>query len=209
LPGCAKRTAVGDHAHPGFVALFGGVDWHTMRNRSAVGSVRPAASTSEKEEDIAMIRLLTHGIACTLIIGAVWAACNASDGDPTPDAGEREALVCDAIYLPILTFTFTDEATGEPYCGPAEVSYEVLGDFDVHDWYGSSGMSCECRDGVMMVTEGTYFDSFECHLVPPRGETSVVRVTAPGYQTFEQEVTLPYVCEPFTIVEARLAPTTP
>jgi hypothetical protein len=114
------------------------------------------------------------------------------------DRDAWEMLGCDAIYIPLVTFTFTDGSTGLAFCGPADISY--LSEC------GSAGSycgGCDCLDGTMVPTCD---DAFPCHLSPPVGETSTITVTAEGYRDFVTEVTLPYECHPLRTVDVLLEP---
>lgn len=108
----------------------------------------------------------------------------------------RDALICDAVYVPLVTFTFMDASTQKVYCGPATIGYEVVG----KDLSGTA--ECDCEDDVM-VTLGR---GFECHVNPPEGETSLITVSVEGYEDFTAEVTLPYICHPRAQVDVRLWP---
>jgi hypothetical protein len=110
----------------------------------------------------------------------------------------RDALWCDAIYVPLVTFTFMDASTQKVYCGPATIGYEVMG----KDLSGTA--ACDCEDDVM-VTLGR---GFECHVNPPEGETSLITVSVDGYEDFTTVVTLPYMCHPRAQVDVLLQPKT-
>jgi hypothetical protein len=141
-----------------------------------------------------------------LLLAAGPAACTDSESpeQSLPDghvdmpetlSDARDPLYCDAIYVPLVTFTFTDAATGKSYCGPATISYEAV-ESDV-----SGQAFCECRDDVM-ARPGLG----PCHVNPPEGETSLIMVSVPGYEVFETEVTLPYECHPQIQVDVILVP---
>lgn len=121
-------------------------------------------------------------------------------GDPLPDGTadpcERDPLECDAIYIPFVTFIFTDTSTGESYCGPAAISF--LSECD-----RTGDASCECVGGFM-VESGSM--DFRCHVNPPEGETSTITVTVEGYRDFIQDVTLPWECHPTAEVDVLLEP---
>jgi len=110
--------------------------------------------------------------------------------------GNREPLECDGIYLPLITFTFTDASTGNAYCGPATIAYVVVGES------GPSTVECYCQDNAMVMGPGFAL----CHVNPPEGETSRITVSVEGYGDFTTQVTLPYECHPQERVDVVLQP---
>ncbi len=127
--------------------------------------------------------------AVTMVALLAQASC-------TPADCERDALECDAIHIPFVTFAFTDTSTGESYCGPATVSY--------HSECGDTGeMSCDCN-GEAMVISSSDFEG--CYINPPEGERSTITVSAPGYRDFSQSLRLPYECHPTARIDVLLEP---
>ena len=156
-------------------------------------------------------RDLGQGLLCLTMI-LVLAACYASSGnaDGTTDVDVREEnadcvpdmMICDAIYIPLVTFTFTDASTGEPFCGTARVYYmepRCGRDYEV---------PCGCFEGEMIQNPDSPYPSGElpCHVSPPVGETSTITVTVTGYRDFVQDVTLPYECHPTEHIDVLLEP---
>jgi hypothetical protein len=115
-------------------------------------------------------------------------------GGNEPDAG----LVCDAVYVPVVTFDFIIADTGEQYCGPAEISYS--GEYNSEE-YGPYNQSCICINGEM---RNLYDDYHPCH-VDPYGHASI-KVEVEGYETFTTEVDVPYECHPRIPVRVELQP---
>jgi hypothetical protein len=157
------------------------------------------------EERYAMKKLVDGRILGAIALGAALVGCSPTDADLTPDADQREALTCDGVWLPYISFSFVDDATGDAYCGPATVAYMVVSEYDPASGDGpASGiMGCVCRDGRMR-SESTSFGDAWCWINPPRGETSRLTVTVPGYQVFETDISLAWACPSVHPVEARL-----
>lgn len=122
------------------------------------------------------------------ILCAATAACNEI---PCP----RDALLCDAVYLPYVVFTFTEADTGESYCGPAGIVY-------VSPRCGEDGWaSCSCVDGYM---QSDSHSSMDCHINPPVGEKSDITVEVEGFEPFRTRVSLPFECAPRVDVDVLL-----
>jgi len=101
---------------------------------------------------------------------------------------------CDAVYVPYVIFTFRIADTGEPYCGPAVVtySYDDKGPYDVH---------CDCSNGEMM----SYGYSHPCHVNPPYG-FAMVTAEVEGFKKYSAEIFMPCECNPRIPVQVELVP---
>jgi hypothetical protein len=144
------------------------------------------------------------GVISTVVFLCLLQAACTDSGEANRDAledgaGGRDGLICDAVYVPLVTFTFMDAVTQKVYCGPATIGYEVVG----KDLSGTA--ACDCRDDMMVNLDR----GFECHVNPPEGETSIITVSVEGYDDFTAEVTLPYTCHPRAQVDVRLQPHVP
>lgn len=99
---------------------------------------------------------------------------------------------CDAAYVPYVIFTFRIADTGEPYCGPAVVtySYDDKGPFDIN---------CNCFNGEMM----SYGNSQPCHVNPPYGFATVT-AEVEGFKKYSTELFVPCECDPRISVQVDL-----
>ncbi len=149
------------------------------------------------------------GLACLLLAACYSSEDGVRDGISDADADTeevsedcaRDPLICDAIYIPIVTFTFIDTSTGMLYCDLATVGYSSPRCGYEHE------APCGCRDGEMtLYPDYPHSDYMGCVLDPPAGETSTITVSAPGYRVFTQEVTLPYECHPRVHIDVMLEP---
>lgn len=139
-----------------------------------------------------------------LILAVSTFSCNQSpDSHQPPDGedGDNECILvggCDGHYAPEVIFEFVIADTGEPYCGPAEISYS--GEIN-NENYGPYQDSCICIDGEM---RSQHYDYFPCH-VNSWGHVSIT-VVVEGYETFTTEVDMPCECHPQIPVRVELTP---
>ncbi len=130
--------------------------------------------------------------AAVIVMAAIGSSSCRSDQCP-----DREPLICDALYLPYVVFSFVDVESGDEYCGPATIRATSKR----CDWAETT--TCNCDAGVM-VGEGS-LGSMGCHINPPEGERTDITVSVIGYEDFETDVSLAYECQPREYVEVLLS----
>lgn len=124
-----------------------------------------------------------------------------ADGRDEPDspAEASDILYCDAI-APTISFTFTLGPTGEAYCGPATITYEVL------RWGETRTIQCDCVNGAM--TSMTY-EFASCTVTPHPTEQGSITISVEGYRDMNTMVTLPDGCISYMQVDVVLWPLEP
>jgi hypothetical protein len=118
-----------------------------------------------------------------------------TDADVEVDGG-RPPLICDAHFYQVVRFELT--VGGAPYCGDLSITYGVDGT--------EATKECVCGEDPYTNEDILIEPGYMWCSIDPGYGTFVVRVDAPGYETLEQTIELPYACGRKDVVQGELVP---